>query len=82
MVHHLASSRKLVRNLFPLELLNELQDVDVDKIVEAIDSMLGMIKLLGALENLEFKHTAAPAKIKRDAVFNADDVLNNFLKSI
>lgn len=64
------------------ELLDELHNVDVDKIVEAIDSMLGMVKLLGALENLEFKHTAAPAKIKRDAVFNADDVLNNFLKSI
>ena len=64
------------------ELLDELHDVDVDKVVEAIDSMLGMIKLLGALENLEFKPTAAPVKIKRDAVFNADDVLKNFLKSI
>ena len=64
------------------ELLDELHDVDVDKVIEAIDSMLGMVKLLGALENLEFKNTAAPAKIKRDAVFNADDVLKDFLKSI
>ena len=61
------------------ELLDELHNVDVDKVVEAIDSMLGMVKLLGALENLEF---AAPAKTKKNTVFNADDVLKNFLKSI
>lgn len=61
------------------ELLDELHNVDVDKVVEAIDSILGMVKLLGALDNLEF---AAPAKVKKNTMFNADDVLNNFLKSI
>ena len=61
------------------DFLDELHDVDVDKIVESIDSILGMVKLLGALDNLEF---AAPAKVKKNTVFNADDVLNNFLKSI
>lgn len=64
------------------DFLDELRSVDVDKIIEAIDSILSMVKLLGALENLEFKRTAAPAQIKRDAIFNADDVLKDFLKSI
>ena len=61
------------------DFLDELHDVDVDKIVESIDSILGMVKLLGALDNLEF---AAPAKVKKNTVFNADDVLKDFLKSI
>ena len=64
------------------DFLDELRSVDVDKIIEAIDSILSMVKLLGALENLEFKRTAAPAQIKRDAVFNADDILKDFLKNI
>ena len=61
------------------DFLDELHNVDVDKVVESIDSMLGMVKLLGALDNLEF---AAPAKVKKNTVFNADDVLKDFLKSI
>ena len=57
------------------ELLTELHEVDIDKIVEAIDSWFVMLKALADLDKLEFK---VPTEKKVAA--GADTAIANFLR--
>ena len=57
------------------ELLTELHEVDIDKIVEAIDSWFDMIKALANLETLEFK-----VPTEKKAAAGADSIIANFLR--
>ena len=57
------------------KLLTELHEVDIDKIVEAIDSWFVMLKALADLDKLEFK---VPTEKKVAA--GADTVIANFLR--
>lgn len=57
------------------ELLTELHEVDIDKIVTAIDSWFDMIKALANLETLEFK-----VPTEKKAAAGADTVIANFLR--
>ena len=57
------------------ELLTELHEVDIDKIVTAIDSWFDMIKALANLETLEFK-----VPVEKKAAAGADSVIANFLR--
>ena len=57
------------------ELLTELHEIDIDKIVTAIDSWFDMIKALANLETLEFK-----VPTEKKAAAGADSVIANFLR--
>ena len=56
------------------ELLTELHEIDIDKIVTAIDSWFDMIKALANLETLEFK-----VPTEKKAAAGADAAIANFL---
>ena len=57
------------------ELLTELHEVDIDKIVTAIDSWFDMIKALANLETLEFK-----VPVEKKTAAGADSIIANFLR--
>ena len=57
------------------ELLTELHEVDIDKIVTAIDSWFDMIKALANFETLEFK-----VPTEKKAAAGADSIIANFLR--
>ena len=57
------------------ELLTELHEVDIDKIVEAIDSWFDMIKALANLDKLEFK-----VPTEKKAAAGADSIIANLLR--
>ena len=59
------------------ELLTELREVDIDKIVTAIDSWFVMLKALEDLDKLEFKVPTEKKVEKRAA--GADSIIANFL---
>ena len=57
------------------EFLTELHEVDIDKIVTAIDSWFDMIKALANLDKLEFK-----VPTEKKAAAGADSIIANFLR--
>lgn len=57
------------------ELLTELHEVDIDKIVEAIDSWFVMLKALADLDKLEFK-----VPTEKKVAVGADTAIANFLR--
>ena len=60
------------------EFLTELHEVDIDKVVEAIDSWFVMFKTLTNLDRLEFKVPTEKKAEKRAA--GADSIIANFLR--
>ncbi len=60
------------------KLLAELQEIDIEALIAAIDSYFGMIKALASLETLEFKVPTEKKVEKRAA--RADDAIANFLR--
>ena len=61
------------------KLLAELHEVDIDALVAAIDSFIGMFKALASLETLEFKVPTEKKVVDRKAT-SADVVLKSWLK--
>ena len=74
------------------ELLKELEDVDTDEVVEALDSILALTKSMEVLKGLEFplapkvKETCGKGKPKVSVKVvdpsNADMIIKSFLKGI
>ena len=61
------------------KLLAELQEVDIEALIEAIDSWFGMIKALASLETLEFK-VPTEKKVESRKAVSADTVIKSWLK--
>lgn len=59
--------------------LAELHEVDIEALIEAIDSYFGMIKALAGLEALEFK-VPTEKKVESRKAVSADAVLKSWLK--